>query len=136
MDLEPGKPVFLEDTVSQGRSMVGQTVRVTGTLHSFNATLDRAILIDNQYLLVIDTSMLGVIKYYFGQTYQFIGVVTPANPPDEQQLISGDLEDGSKYNLEIVVKARVARDVDGLDMEVYRKSVVVLRAFLDKVQPV
>ncbi|KAJ1945334.1 hypothetical protein EC988_005778 [Linderina pennispora] len=136
MDLEPGKPVFLEDIVSQGRSLVGQTVRVTGTLHSFNATLDRAILIDNQHLLVIDTSMLGIIKYYFGQTYQFIGVVTPANPPDECQLISDDLRDDSNYTLEVVVKARVARDVDGLDMGVYRKSVAALRAFLDKVPPV
>ncbi|KAI9503774.1 hypothetical protein GGI25_003842 [Coemansia spiralis] len=125
MDIEAGKPVFIEELVEQS-GYIGQTVRATGTLHSYNPTTDRASLADGQYAVLIDTRLLGVMQYHIGQTYQFIGVV--ASAPNEA---APELFDDARCSLSIVLQARVAREVDGLDMAVYRKSVAALRRFLD-----
>ncbi|KAJ1964286.1 hypothetical protein GGI12_001518 [Dipsacomyces acuminosporus] len=127
MDLEPGTPVFLDEVVDQNTALAGKTVRVTGTLHSYSPTSDQAVLVDGQHLLVIDTKLLGVLQYYIGQTYQFIGVVSAVQG---EAAVIDDLFEDARYSLDIVLQARVAREVDGLDMVVYRKSVAALRKFL------
>ncbi|KAJ1886428.1 hypothetical protein GGI08_007008 [Coemansia sp. S2] len=129
MELEPGTPVFLEEVVAQASQYIGRTVRATGTLHSYSPKTDRAALVDGQSLLLIDTKLLGVHQYHIGQTYQLIGVVVASSQEDHEELPKDLLED-VRYSLDIVLQARVVREVDGLDMAIYRKSVVLLRAFL------
>ncbi|KAJ2657168.1 hypothetical protein IWW48_004645 [Coemansia sp. RSA 1200] len=129
MDIEAGKPVFVEELVEPSNQHVGRTVRVTGTLHSYNPTTDRASLVDGQYLVLIDTQLLGVMQYHLGQTYQFIGAV--ASVEDMQEAVPDDLFDDTRYSLTTVLRARVAREVDALDVAVYKKSVAALRRFLD-----
>ncbi|KAJ1729730.1 hypothetical protein LPJ72_004821 [Coemansia sp. Benny D160-2] len=129
MDIEAGKPVFVEELVEPRNQHVGRTVRVTGTLHSYSPTTDRASLVDGQYLVLIDTQLLGVMQYHLGQTYQFIGVV--ASVEDMQEAVPDDLFDDTRYSLATVLRARVAREVDALDVAVYKKSVAALRRFLD-----
>ncbi|KAJ2777364.1 hypothetical protein H4R18_005195 [Coemansia javaensis] len=131
MYLEPGRPVFLDELVAEPARHVGQTVRVTGTLHSYSPALDRAALVDGQYLLGVDTRLLGVRQYHVGQTYQLIGVVAAADgdggdgpvPPDQ-------LPEDARWAPQIALQARVAKEADGLDMAIYRKSVHALRRFL------
>ncbi|KAJ2746018.1 hypothetical protein GGI20_001720 [Coemansia sp. BCRC 34301] len=106
------------------------TVRVTGTLHSYSPKTDRASLVDGQSLLLVDTRLLGVHQYHIGQTYQLIGVVAASAHGDGEEPPKDLLEEDVRFSLDIVLQARVVREVDGLDMVVYRKSVVMLRAFL------
>ncbi|KAJ2588406.1 hypothetical protein EV177_009425, partial [Coemansia sp. RSA 1804] len=73
--------------------------------------------------------LLGVMQYHLGQTYQFIGVV--ASVEDMQETVPDDLFDDTRYSLATVLRARVAREVDSLDVAVYKKSVAALRRFLD-----
>ncbi|KAJ2695683.1 hypothetical protein H4218_005134, partial [Coemansia sp. IMI 209128] len=49
---------------------------------------------------------------------------------DDRKELPKDLEEDVRYSLDIFLQARVVREVDGLDMAVYRKSVVLLRTFL------
>ncbi|KAJ2900564.1 hypothetical protein IWW38_000441 [Coemansia aciculifera] len=129
MELEPGTPVFLEELVARPPHFIGRTVRVTGTLHSYSPKTDRASLVDGQSLILVDTKLLGVHQYHIGQTYQLIGVVVASAQMDGEETPKDLLED-VRYSLDIVLQARVVREVDGLDMAIYRKSVVMLRAFL------
>ncbi|KAJ1663049.1 hypothetical protein IW140_005792 [Coemansia sp. RSA 1813] len=129
MDIESGKPVFVEELVERSSEHVGHTVRVTGTLHSYSPTTDRAALADGQFLVLIDTQLLGVMQYHLGQTYQFIGTVSAVEAA--QETAPDDLFDDARYSLATVLRARVARAVEDLDMAVYRKSVAALRCLLD-----
>ncbi|KAJ2685384.1 hypothetical protein IWW39_004315 [Coemansia spiralis] len=129
MELEPGTPVFLEELEARPPHFIGRTVRVTGTLHSYSPKTDRATLVDGHSLLLIDTKLLGVYQYHIRQTYQLIGLIAASVLDDHKQLPK-DLEEDVRYSLDIVLQARVVREVDGLDMAVYRKSVVLLRTFL------
>ncbi|KAJ2223960.1 hypothetical protein H4R99_003975 [Coemansia sp. RSA 1722] len=122
MDLVAGKPVFLEEIVAQGADFLGQSVRVTGTLHSYSPATESAVLVEGQSALVIDTRLLGVVKYHVGQTYQFIGVL---NPP---AVVSADTNiDDVRCATDVQLHARVSRVVDGLDMVVYRRAIMELR---------
>ncbi|KAJ2407292.1 Alpha-aminoadipic semialdehyde dehydrogenase, partial [Coemansia sp. RSA 2530] len=129
MELEPGTPVFLEELEARPPHFIGRTVRVTGILHSYSPKTDRATLVDGHSLLLIDTKLLGVHQYHIGQTYQLIGLIAAAVLDDRKELPK-DLEEDVRYSLDIFLQARVVREVDGLDMAVYRKSVVLLRTFL------
>ncbi|KAJ1800008.1 hypothetical protein LPJ59_001424 [Coemansia sp. RSA 2399] len=131
MDAEAGKPVFVEELVN-GNEHVGRTVRITGTLHSYSPATDRAALADGQYLALVDTQLLGVVEYQLGQTYQIIGTVEATD--GAQETAPADLFDDAHYSLATVLRARVARVVDGLDMAVYRKSVAALRGLLDSIE--
>ncbi|KAJ2712189.1 hypothetical protein H4R19_002883 [Coemansia spiralis] len=128
MDLEPGRPVFLEELVRAPAAHVGQTVRVTGTLHSYTPALDRAMLVDGPHLLAIDTQLLGVQQYHVGQTYQLIGVVAGVEADEDTEQ---PLPEDAQCAAGIALRARVVKDVDGLDMAIYRRAVHALRRFLD-----
>ncbi|KAJ1776214.1 hypothetical protein LPJ54_003220 [Coemansia sp. RSA 1824] len=126
MDLEPGRPVFLDELVQQPQLHTGKTVRVTGTLHAYSPVTDRAELVDGQYLLIVDTQLLGVQQYHVGQTYQLIGEIDSV-----MDQVPESLFDDAKFSQQIVLRARVGKSVDGLDMAVYKKSVHAVRKFLD-----
>ncbi|KAJ2003516.1 hypothetical protein H4R26_003029 [Coemansia thaxteri] len=128
MELETGTPVFNDELVAQPLQFIGKTVRVTGTLHSYCPVTDRATLIEGQGLVLVDTKLLGVHQYHLGQTYQLIGMVAATQEASEDP--PKDLLEDVRCSPDIVLQARVVREVDGLDMAVYKKSVVLLRAFL------
>ncbi|KAJ2080162.1 1-pyrroline-5-carboxylate dehydrogenase, partial [Coemansia sp. S142-1] len=126
---KPGSPSLLQRFVSP-RSIKENMIPISGyTYPSNHPKTDRAALVDGQSLLLIDTKLLGVHQYHIGQTYQLIGVVVASSQEDHEELPKDLLED-VRYSLDIVLQARVVREVDGLDMAIYRKSVVLLRAFL------
>ncbi|KAJ2765245.1 hypothetical protein IWQ56_004177 [Coemansia nantahalensis] len=131
MDLEPGKPVFLEELVHAADAHVGRTVRVTGTLHSYVPARDCAMLVDGQNLLAIDTQLLGVQQYHVGQTYQLIGVVTRVEEGGAAPAAEQPLPEDTQCAAGIALRARVVKDADGLDMAIYRRAVHALRRLLD-----
>ncbi|KAJ2157834.1 hypothetical protein GGF46_004228 [Coemansia sp. RSA 552] len=126
MELEAGRPVFLEELVDQAQDWFGTTVRATGTLLEYRAQTDRAVLVDGQYAVVVDTRLMGVQKYHVGQTYQVIGQVDRI----EGDRAAADPFEDARWHASMAVRARVLRRVDGLDMAVYRKAVLAQRQLL------
>ncbi|KAJ1813982.1 hypothetical protein LPJ75_002961 [Coemansia sp. RSA 2598] len=122
MDLVAGTPVFLEEIVARESDFAGQSVRVTGTLHSYSPAQESAVLVEGESAVVVDTRLLGVVKYHVGQTYQFIGVLSPTAAS------SGIAVDDVRCAGTVRLHARVGRVVDGLDMAMYRRAIMELRA--------
>ncbi|XP_045159578.2 CST complex subunit TEN1-like [Mercenaria mercenaria] len=113
-----GKPTFI-DEVSQCNdksALHGQSVCVTGrlTLHEFSACLAKLTDPQSKSEICIDTSLIEPFQARFGSQFQMIG----------------ELEPGSQHD--IVLKARVVRCVDGLDMSLYRKAIECQRMYLQK----
>lgn len=131
MELESGIPTFLEEIVEDVSSHLNKTVRVTGTIHSYDPNSDIVALVDGQHMLLIDTRLLGVLQYHLGQAYQLIGqLVEPEALGENNELVHDGVEEDVRYSSRVILKAKVARQVDGLDMAVYRKAVTELRDFL------
>ncbi|KAJ2617466.1 hypothetical protein H4S08_000308 [Coemansia sp. RSA 1365] len=128
MDLESGKPVFIEELVQNPTQHVNKTVRITGILHAYDPAFDHAEIVDGVNLLIVDTQLLGVHKYHVGQTYQLIGVISDVH--NDQMAPPINLFKEAQYSLDIVLKARVVWEVDGLDMTIYKKTVYAMRQAL------
>ncbi|KAJ2082651.1 hypothetical protein H4R24_001400 [Coemansia sp. RSA 988] len=129
MDLESGKLVFIDELVQNPKEYANKTVRVTGILHAYDPSVDRAELVDGLNLLIIDTQLLGVQKYHLGQTYQLIGAISDVHNAQVPPPIN--LFEEAQYSLDIVLRARVVREVDGLDMTIYRKTIYAMRQALN-----
>ncbi|XP_020585979.1 CST complex subunit TEN1 [Phalaenopsis equestris] len=100
-ELEPSSPFFKE----------GQSVRVTGKLESYNVESAMAVIVDGGASLLIDTQNLRDICFRTNSIYQFIGELLI--PQDGQ----------------VTLKARVGRNVDGIDLNLYHQSIQLRRKF-------
>ncbi|KAH0461090.1 hypothetical protein IEQ34_008665 [Dendrobium chrysotoxum] len=100
-ELEPSSPFFKE----------GQSIRVTGKLQSYNVESGIAIIVDGGATLLIDTQHLRDINFRTNSIYQFIG----------ELLIPHDGQ--------VVLKARIGRNVDGIDLNLYHQSIQLRRKF-------
>ncbi|PIA15221.1 hypothetical protein COEREDRAFT_88071 [Coemansia reversa NRRL 1564] len=129
MDLESGKPVFIEELVQNPTQHANKTVRITGILHAYDPAFDRAEVADGLNLLIVDTQLLGVQKYNVGQIYQLIGVISDVH--NDQMAPPINLFKEAQYSLDIVLRARVVWEVDGLDMAIYKKTVLAMRQALE-----
>ncbi|OAY60631.1 CST complex subunit TEN1 isoform X2 [Manihot esculenta] len=100
-DLHPSSPLFKN----------GASLRVTGKLQEYTVETAIAIIADGNKILKIDTQHLRDLSFRIGSVYQFIGelVVQPDN--------------------EAILQARVGRNVDGIDLNLYHQSLQVLRQF-------
>ncbi|KNA10064.1 hypothetical protein SOVF_147930 [Spinacia oleracea] len=100
-ELKPSSPHFQN----------GASLRVTGKLLDYKVETDVAIIIDGNATLKIDTQHLK-IRCRVGSIYQFIGELffDSENQP--------------------ILKARIGRIVDGLDLNLYRQSLQLLKDFL------
>lgn len=99
-ELDSGSPHFKQ----------GASLRVTGKLQEFNLESAIAIIIDGGATLKIDTQHLS-LNFRVGSIYQFIGELRIQ--PDNEG----------------VLKARVGRNVDGMDLNLYHQSLQLLREF-------
>ncbi|KAI0510329.1 hypothetical protein KFK09_010930 [Dendrobium nobile] len=100
-ELEPSSPFFKE----------GQSIRVTGKLQAYNVESAIAIIVDGGATLLIDTQHLRDINFRINSMYQFIG----------ELLIPHDGQ--------VVLKARIGRNVDGIDLNLYHQSIRLRRKF-------
>ncbi|KAG8370466.1 hypothetical protein BUALT_Bualt14G0119800 [Buddleja alternifolia] len=99
-ELTPSSPNFKQ----------GASFRVTGKLQEYNLETAIAVIVDEGASLKIDTQHMK-LNLRPGSIYQFIG------------------ELHIEPNNEAILKARVGRNVDGLDINLYRHSLQLLREF-------
>ncbi|KAG5087074.1 hypothetical protein JHK82_054471 [Glycine max] len=126
-DLRPSSPFFKQgaslritgnseghvDTISSdtvlGRIVNGM-LTLTG-LHEYSIETGLATIIDGDDILKVSTKHLRDLTFQVGSVYQFIG----------ELLIQPDNEG--------VLQARVGRNVDGIDLNLYHQSLLLLRQF-------
>ncbi|GFQ05724.1 hypothetical protein PHJA_002716500 [Phtheirospermum japonicum] len=99
-ELNPSSPEFKQ----------GASFRVTGMLQDYNLETAIAVIVDEGASLKVDTQHLK-LNIRSGSIYQFIGElhIEPSN--------------------EAILKARVGRNVDGLDLNLYRETLKLLKEF-------
>ncbi|RZB49339.1 CST complex subunit TEN1 isoform B [Glycine soja] len=100
-DLRPSSPFFKQ----------GASLRITGKLHEYSIETGLATIIDGDDILKVSTKHLRDLTFQVGSVYQFIG----------ELLIQPDNEG--------VLQARVGRNVDGIDLNLYHQSLLLLRQF-------
>lgn len=116
--MESGKPTFIEeiDQCEDKMSLHGRSVCITGRLteHQVSDCVAKLMDLQNKSVVCIDTSLIEPFDARFGSLFQMIG----------------EIGCGKENN--IVLKARVVRCVDGLDMSLYRKAIECQRMYLEK----
>ncbi|XP_041022866.1 CST complex subunit TEN1 isoform X2 [Juglans microcarpa x Juglans regia] len=100
-DIYPSSPFYKQ----------GASLRVTGKLQEYSVETAVAIVIDGNANLKINTQHLRDLSFRVGSFYQFIG----------ELLIQPDNE--------AILQARVGRNVDGIDLNLYHQSLQLLRQF-------
>ncbi|XP_020211010.1 CST complex subunit TEN1 [Cajanus cajan] len=100
-DLRPSSPFFKQ----------GASLRIIGKLQEYSTETGLAIIIDGDDILKVNTEHLRDLIFHVGSVYQFIG----------ELLIQPDNEG--------VLQARVGRNVDGIDLNLYHQSLLLLRQF-------
>lgn len=88
----------------------GGSFRVTGKLQEYDLETTVAVIVDGDASLKVDTQHLK-LNLRPGSLYQFIG------------------ELHIEPNNEAILKARVGRNVDGLDTNLYHQTLQLLRQF-------
>ncbi|KAG0168867.1 hypothetical protein DFQ28_004486 [Apophysomyces sp. BC1034] len=88
------------------------SVRVTGKLVSFDPAADRAVIEHKNARLAISTELIDAFPFEQGVMTQFIG----------------ELHRGQDHMP--LLQARVVRNVDTLDMDLYEKVIVAIRSNL------
>ncbi|KAF4392440.1 hypothetical protein G4B88_005399 [Cannabis sativa] len=106
--IKSGALVLLEDLhPSSPHFKQGTSLRVTGKLQEYSVETAIAMVVDGSAKLKINTEHLRNLSLRIGSFYQFIG----------ELLIQPDNE------------ARVGRNVDGINLDLYRQSLQLLRQF-------
>ncbi|KAK2364979.1 CST complex subunit TEN1 [Trifolium repens] len=100
-DLRPSSPFFKQ----------GKSLRIIGTLQEYSLETGLATVIDGSDILKVSIEQLKDLKFQVGSVYQFIG----------ELLIQPDNKG--------VLQARVGRNVDGIDLNLYHQSLLLLRQF-------
>lgn len=110
--LQPGVPVTLQELEPSSESFrQGASLRVTGVLQSYDLNSAIAVIQDGGASLKVDTQNLREISFRTNSTYQFIG----------ELLIKPDND--------AVLQARVGRNVDGIDLNLYQQSLLIRRQY-------
>ncbi|KAF6997994.1 hypothetical protein CFC21_014153 [Triticum aestivum] len=108
--LKPGVPITLQELEPSSEMFKqGASIRVTGTLQSYDVDSAVAVIRDGSATLRIDTQHLREIGFRSGSMFQFIG----------ELLI--------RPNNDAILQARVGRNVDGLDLNLYQQSLIIRR---------
>ncbi|XP_054806866.1 CST complex subunit TEN1 [Prosopis cineraria] len=100
-DLHPSSPFFKE----------GASLRIVGKLHEYSVETALATVSDGDATLKVNTQHLRDLSFRVGSVYQFIG----------ELLIQPDNKG--------VLQARVGRNVDGIDLNLYHQSLLLVRQF-------
>ena len=108
--LKPGVPITLQELEPSSEMFKqGASLRVTGILQSYDVDSAVAVIQDGSARLKIDTQNLRDISFCSNSTFQFIGelLIQPNN--------------------DAILQARVGRNVDGLDLNLYQQSLIIRR---------
>lgn len=108
--LKPGVPITLQELEPSSEMFKqGASLLVTGILQSYDVDSAVAVIQDGSERLKIDTQNLRDISFRSNSTFQFIGelLIQPNN--------------------DAILEARVGRNVDGLDLNLYQQSLIIRR---------
>ncbi|KAF7001096.1 hypothetical protein CFC21_016832 [Triticum aestivum] len=108
--LKPGVPITLQELEPSSEMFKqGASLRVTGILQSYDVDSAVVVIQDGSARLKIDTQNLRDISFRSNSTFQFIGelLIQPNN--------------------DAILQARVGRNVDGLDLNLYQQSLIIRR---------
>ncbi|XP_010480227.1 PREDICTED: CST complex subunit TEN1-like isoform X2 [Camelina sativa] len=106
----PGAPITLQELYpSSPFYKEAVSLRVTGMLRGYSVETAIGVIEDGGRSLKINTQNLRDVSFRVGSIYQFIGELHIEQSNNE---------------------ARTGRNVDGIDMNLYRKTVELLRQFL------
>ncbi|XP_022743370.1 CST complex subunit TEN1 [Durio zibethinus] len=100
-ELQPSSEFFKE----------GASLRVTGRLQEYSVETAIAVIADQSAVLKIDTKHLRELSFRVGSIFQFIG------------------ELHIQPNNEAILQARIGRNVDGIDLNLYHQSLQLVRQF-------
>ncbi|CAM8938583.1 unnamed protein product [Rhodiola kirilowii] len=110
--LKPGTLVFLSELHPDSQYFKqGASLRVTAKLQEYHVETAIATIVDGGSTFKIDTQHLRDLTFRNGSIYQFIGELNIQ--PDHEGILN----------------ARVGRNVDGLDLNLYHQSIKLLRQF-------
>ncbi|KAJ3676116.1 hypothetical protein LUZ60_003528 [Juncus effusus] len=108
--IKPGIPVILRELEpSSAFFKHGQSLRVIGKLESFEIETGIVVISDGGFKLKIDMQHLRDFNFRTGSLYQFIG----------------ELKFG--HDNDAMLEARIGRNVDGLDLNLYKQSLQIRR---------
>ncbi|KAJ3677697.1 hypothetical protein LUZ61_021527 [Rhynchospora tenuis] len=110
---ESGAPITLQELYpSSPFYKEAVSLRVTGMLRGYSVQTAIGVIEDGEKSLKINTQHLRDVSFRVGSVYQFIG------------------ELHIERNNEAILQARTGTNVDGIDMNLYRKTIELLRQFL------
>ncbi|KAF8714127.1 hypothetical protein HU200_028134 [Digitaria exilis] len=108
--IKPGVPVILRELEPSSEMFKqGASLRVTGILQSYDMDSATAVIKDGSVSLKIDTQNLRDVSFRTNSAYQFIG---------ELQIHADN---------EAILQARIGRNVDGLDLNLYQSALLIQR---------
>eukprot|EP00746_Dinoflagellata_sp_MGD_P166892 gnl/MRDRNA2_/MRDRNA2_97104_c0_seq1.p1 gnl/MRDRNA2_/MRDRNA2_97104_c0~~gnl/MRDRNA2_/MRDRNA2_97104_c0_seq1.p1 ORF type:complete len:133 (+),score=21.47 gnl/MRDRNA2_/MRDRNA2_97104_c0_seq1:103-501(+) len=119
--LAPCQIKLLKEVVQDPRA--GMSVRVTGELRRLLPWCHRASLYDQGAQLWVDTSKLEAQRLQEGSLTQVLGELAAL---EETEAPLEDSEEGAN-SAHLILRARIARKVDGLDMALYEQCLQIHR---------
>lgn len=131
MSIQHGEIFFLHElgTLPPPQSPQQQkqerSVRVVGRCVEVNTQQQRVVLQDRAASLSVDIALIADQHFAMDGLYQIIGELREGRE-------RGGEEVGGGNGRRLVLRARVARAVDGMDVSLYEQSVRLRRAFLEK----
>jgi hypothetical protein len=111
--MRPGEIVYIEEIVANDKYHADASVRVFGTLTFLDVAASKAVIKHKGKSLGVDTSLLGQIEFRIGGLFQFIGEM-------------------GKQHGKLQLRARVVRNIDGLDAGLFERALQVRREFLNE----
>jgi len=98
----------------------GDSVRVLGKLKEYDLQTNTALLEHNNWYIKVDTTFLENFPCKINSLFQFIGEIINKEISTTYQM--------NEVN-NVAIKARVGRNIDGMDVSLYEKALAIRRNF-------
>eukprot|EP01041_Mallomonas_annulata_P008814 gene8815-18243_t len=122
--LRPAEILFIED-LYRDPEVIGKYVRITGLLEFFDATTNTSRCSYEGHFVYIDMEYANPKGVFHLCQFQFIGEILDG----KGKLFPGNI------SVPFYLKARIARNVDGLDMDLFAKAILSRRQFIMALSP-
>ncbi|KAM3576199.1 hypothetical protein VYU27_001907 [Nannochloropsis oceanica] len=127
MSIQHGEIFFLHELGSlplPPQEKYERSVRVVGRCIKINTQQRRIVLQDRASTLTVDIELISDQYFVMDGLYQVIGELREGSEREGEE-VGGN-------GRRLLLRARVARAVDGMDISLYEQSVRLRRAFLEK----
>eukprot|EP00930_Biecheleria_cincta_P063055 TRINITY_DN48547_c0_g1_i1.p1 TRINITY_DN48547_c0_g1~~TRINITY_DN48547_c0_g1_i1.p1 ORF type:complete len:153 (+),score=22.45 TRINITY_DN48547_c0_g1_i1:96-554(+) len=146
LSLPSARVCMLQDVASKGSAAVGSSVRVTGEVKLLGPSRAQLLLYDRGCSLWADISEAAVQgEPRQGAMLQLVGELVAHRPETEARLQPSEGQQHATLALELdgavappplLLKARIARLMEGLDLELYSRCLAMRRRFEEEYLPI